>query len=62
MSGRLLRSGLGVCFFLATIGLITTHDLALTDLVGDLNGRTRNIHFDERYEGGSPDASSLASP
>ncbi len=32
------------------IGLVTTHDLALTDVVRTLNGRAINVHFEEHYE------------
>lgn len=32
------------------IGLISTHDLALTDLVGQYGGRVINVHFAEYYE------------
>ncbi|HEY1732090.1 MAG TPA: hypothetical protein VGG15_10090 [Terriglobales bacterium] len=34
------------------IGFITTHDLALTDLVTHYSGRVINVHFAERYENG----------
>jgi DNA mismatch repair ATPase MutS len=34
------------------IGLVTTHDLALTNVVTDLVGRAGNVHFDDRLEGG----------
>ena len=34
------------------IGLITTHDLALTGLVETLGGRAANVHFEDRLEGG----------
>jgi hypothetical protein len=34
------------------IGLITTHDLALTELVTSLGGRARNVHFEDRLEDG----------
>jgi DNA mismatch repair ATPase MutS len=34
------------------IGLITTHDLALTAIADDLAGRAANVHFDDRFEGG----------
>jgi hypothetical protein len=34
------------------IGLVTTHDLALTELVGRLGGRAANVHFEDRLEGG----------
>jgi hypothetical protein len=32
------------------IGLVTTHDLALTDVVRALDGRAINVHFEEHYE------------
>jgi DNA mismatch repair ATPase MutS len=32
------------------IGLVTTHDLALTDVVRTLDGRAINVHFEEHYE------------
>jgi hypothetical protein len=34
------------------MGLITTHDLALTAVAGDLGGRAANVHFEDRFEGG----------
>ena len=34
------------------IGLITTHDLALTKVADDLAPRAANVHFDDRFEGG----------
>jgi DNA mismatch repair ATPase MutS len=34
------------------IGLVTTHDLALTRLVDDLNGRAVNAHFEDRFDEG----------
>ncbi len=34
------------------IGLVTTHDLALTRLVDDLGGRAANVHFEDRFERG----------
>jgi hypothetical protein len=34
------------------IGLITTHDLALTEIAGALNGRAINMHFGDRYTAG----------
>jgi hypothetical protein len=34
------------------VGLVTTHDLALTELVEALRGRAINVHFEERYENG----------
>jgi DNA mismatch repair ATPase MutS len=34
------------------IGLITTHDLALTLMAEDMNGRAGNFHFEDRIEDG----------
>jgi hypothetical protein len=34
------------------IGLVTTHDLALTEAVKALDGRAINVHFEEHYENG----------
>jgi hypothetical protein len=34
------------------IGLVTTHDLALTGVVKALDGRAINVHFEEQYENG----------
>ena len=34
------------------IGLVTTHDLALTELVSALGGRAANVHFEDRIEDG----------
>jgi DNA mismatch repair ATPase MutS len=34
------------------VGIITTHDLALTEAVKDLDGRAINVHFEEHYEDG----------
>ncbi len=34
-------------------GLITTHDLALTNVAGGLDGRASNVHFDDRFEAGT---------
>jgi len=34
------------------IGLVTTHDLALTDIVEKLPGRARNIHFEDQLVDG----------
>ncbi len=42
---ELVRSG--------AIGLVPTHDLALTELVETLAGRARNVHFEEHYEHGA---------
>jgi DNA mismatch repair ATPase MutS len=34
------------------IGLITTHDLAVTTVADDLAPRAANVHFDDQFEGG----------
>ncbi|HEX6494996.1 MAG TPA: mismatch repair protein [Acidobacteriaceae bacterium] len=34
------------------IGLITTHDLALTEIAGELNDRAINMHFGDRFSAG----------
>ncbi|HEX4608057.1 MAG TPA: hypothetical protein VH092_07620 [Urbifossiella sp.] len=34
------------------IGLVTTHDLALTDIAPRLGGRAANVHFEDRFENG----------
>jgi hypothetical protein len=34
------------------IGLVTTHDLALTEIVDPLSARAKNIHFEDRIEDG----------
>jgi DNA mismatch repair ATPase MutS len=34
------------------IGLVTSHDLALTAVVHALDGRALNVHFEEQYENG----------
>ncbi len=34
------------------IGLVTTHDLALTEIVGAFGSRAENIHFEDRLEDG----------
>lgn len=36
----------------AAVGLVTTHDLALTAMVKTLDGRAINVHFEEHYEDG----------
>lgn len=35
-----------------SIGLVTTHDLALTEIVDSLGDRAKNIHFEDRIEEG----------
>jgi DNA mismatch repair ATPase MutS len=34
------------------VGLVTTHDLALTQIANSLQGRASNVHFEEHYENG----------
>ncbi len=34
------------------VGLVTTHDLALTDIVQELNGKAENAHFEDHIENG----------
>jgi DNA mismatch repair ATPase MutS len=34
------------------IGLVTTHDLALTEIADRLGGRAANVHFEDRFESG----------
>ncbi len=34
------------------IGLVTTHDLALTELVKPLGSRAANVHFEDRIDDG----------
>ncbi|MBI1766576.1 MAG: DNA mismatch repair protein MutS [Acidobacteria bacterium] len=34
------------------LGLVTTHDLALTRMEADLNGRARNVHFQDELKDG----------
>ena len=34
------------------IGLVTTHDMALTAVAGELSARAANVHFEDRFEGG----------
>jgi DNA mismatch repair ATPase MutS len=38
---------------LGAIGLVTTHDLALTELVDALGARAKNVHFEDTFEGGA---------
>ena len=35
----------------SAIGLVTTHDLALTAIADQFGGRAANVHFDDRFEG-----------
>ncbi|MGA8876209.1 MAG: mismatch repair protein, partial [Candidatus Korobacteraceae bacterium] len=42
---RLLRSG--------AVAIITTHDLALTELANEFPGRATNAHFEETFENGA---------
>ena len=34
------------------IGMVTTHDLALAEIVGTFHGRAANVHFEDHLEGG----------
>jgi DNA mismatch repair ATPase MutS len=34
------------------IGMVTTHDLALADIAGELGARARNVHFEDHLEAG----------
>jgi DNA mismatch repair ATPase MutS len=34
------------------MGIVTTHDLALTEIVGRLEGKAANYHFEDRYRDG----------
>jgi hypothetical protein len=34
------------------VGLVTTHDLALTEIAGQLNGRAANVHFEDQFQNG----------
>ena len=34
------------------IGLVSTHDLALAEIGGSLNGQLSNVHFQEEFENG----------
>ena len=34
------------------VGLVTTHDLALTEVGKALDGRAINVHFEDHYENG----------
>jgi DNA mismatch repair ATPase MutS len=36
----------------AALGLVTTHDLALTEMVKTFDGKAINVHFEEYYEDG----------
>ncbi len=42
--GQLLETG--------AIGVVTTHDLALTEVAEALDGRAINVHFEEHYQNG----------
>ncbi len=35
------------------IGLVTTHDLALTQIAANLEPLARNVHFEDQLEGGT---------
>jgi hypothetical protein len=34
------------------VGLVTTHDLALTEIAGQLEGHAANVHFEDKFEDG----------
>jgi DNA mismatch repair ATPase MutS len=38
---------------LGAVGLVTTHDLALTQIVDQLTPQATNVHFEDRFENGS---------
>ena len=38
---------------LGAIGLVTTHDLALTEVVAELGQAAANVHFEDHFEDGS---------
>jgi DNA mismatch repair ATPase MutS len=45
----------GIVFALlnrGAVGLVSTHDLALADIGGSLNGQLYNVHFQEEFENG----------
>ena len=46
------RGILSVLLQRGAIGLITTHDLALTDVTHTLGAYAHNVHFDDRFEAG----------
>jgi hypothetical protein len=46
------RAAIGQLADRGAIGLVTTHDLALTKVVEALDGRAINVHFEEHYESG----------
>ena len=37
---------------MGAIGLVTTHDLALTEIAGQLDRRADNVHFEDRFNNG----------
>lgn len=45
-----------------TIGLVTTHDLALTEIAKDLEGCAENVHFEDRIENGKMEFDYLLRP
>ena len=49
-----LAGGIGVLRALidrGAIGLVTTHDLALTAIAGELGTRAENVHFEDTFDG-----------
>lgn len=50
-----LAGGVGVLRALVdrgAIGLVTTHDLALTAIAGEIGARAANVHFEDVFDGG----------
>ena len=41
-----------VSLALGAIGMVTTHDLALTKTADDLKDKAKNVHFDDMVKGG----------
>jgi MutS domain V len=46
------RAGIDQLTESGAVGLVTTHDLALTEIVKAIEGRAINVHFEEHYENG----------
>ena len=45
-----------------TIGLLTTHDLALAEIADDLGAMAANVHFEDRIAGGEVEFDYLLRP
>ncbi len=53
MTGRLGRMGLFRALLeKRAVGIVTTHDLALTEITGALSAVVRNVHFQDYVEDG----------